>query len=78
MKIFQPQQISPTQAETLEIIRSFVKAKGYPPSCRDIQAARGKNYIGSWLYKSLQVLAEKGYIVLSSSKKSRAIRLVLS
>ena len=77
MVVFQPTKLTPVQAQTLAIIRLIIDECGVPPTVRDIQTARGLDYVGSWVHLTLKALERKGFIIREKNK-ARAIKLVLS
>ncbi|MCR4963891.1 MAG: transcriptional repressor LexA [Firmicutes bacterium] len=65
--------LNPRQAQILEFIKQNIKAKGYPPSVREIGEAIGLSS-PSTVQAHLNTLEKKGYISRGKSKK-RAIEL---
>lgn len=66
--------LSQTQAVILDFITECVRARGYPPSVREIGDAVGLTSTSSVVHQ-LEVLAGRGYIV-RDPRKPRAIKVL--
>jgi len=68
-------KLSKKQREVLEAIKDFIRAKGFPPSVREINSIFGfKSPAAS--HNFLKILEKKGYIRRSGKNKSRNYEVI--